>query len=185
VPFRGADAKRRLSSLPPAERRSLAHAMLADVLTAAATVGRTILVTPEKAVQARALAELAGAEVVDDPGRGQGEAVLQALRTLDDGPVLVVNADVPCVQPADLLALLGHLPAGGLTLVEASDGTTNALALASPRLSRSSTAGGARRVSAATPRGSAFRGRTRRSPRLRTTSTVSPISKRSRGGSVP
>ena len=59
---------------------------------------------------------------------------MHALRSLDDGPVLVVNADLPCVQPADLLALLGHLPAGGLTLVEASDGTTNALALASPRL---------------------------------------------------
>ena len=134
MPFRGADAKRRLSSLPPAERRSLAHAMLADVLTAATTVGRTILVTPEKAVQARALAELAGAEVVDDPRRGQGEAVLHALRMLDDGPVLVVNADLPCVQPADLLALLGHLPPGGITVVEAGDGTTNALALASPRL---------------------------------------------------
>jgi len=134
VPFRGADAKRRLSSLRPTERRALAHAMLADVLTAAATVGRTLLVTPEKALQARALADLAGAEVVDDPGRGQGEAVLHALRTLDDGPVLVVNADLPCVQPADLLALLGRLPPGGLALVEAADGTTNALALSSPRL---------------------------------------------------
>jgi 2-phospho-L-lactate/phosphoenolpyruvate guanylyltransferase len=134
VPFRGADAKRRLSSLPPAERRSLAHAMLADVLTAASTVGRTLLVTPENAAQAQALADLAGAEVVDDPGKGQGEAVLHALRTLDDGPVLVVNADLPCVQPADLLALLGHMPPGGIAVVEARDGTTNALALASPRL---------------------------------------------------
>jgi len=134
VPFRGADAKRRLSSIPPADRRALAHAMLADVLTAAATVGQTVLVTPERAVQARALASLAGAEVVDDPGKGQGEAVATALRTLDDGPVLVVNADLPCVQPADLLALLGLLPPGGLALVEATDGTTNALALASPRL---------------------------------------------------
>ena len=134
MPFRGADAKRRLSSLPPAERRSLAHAMLADVLAAATTVGQTLLVTPQKAAQARALASVTGAEVIDDPGRGQGEAVMHALHSLDDGPVLVVNADLPCAQPADLLALLGHLPPGGLTLVEASDGTTNALALASPRL---------------------------------------------------
>jgi len=48
--------------------------------------------------------------------------------------VLVVNADLPCVQPADLLALLGRLPPGGLALAEAADGTTNALALSSPRL---------------------------------------------------
>ena len=108
--------------------------MLADVLTAAATVGQTVLVTPQRAVQARALASLAGAEVVDDPGKGQGEAVATALRTLDDGAVLIVNADLPCVQPADLLALLGLMPPGGLALVEAADGTTNALALASPRL---------------------------------------------------
>jgi 2-phospho-L-lactate guanylyltransferase (CobY/MobA/RfbA family) len=80
------------------------------------------------------LAAQIGVEVVDDPGRGQGEAVAHALRSLDDGPVLVVNADLPCAQPAELLALLGLLPPGGLALVEAADGTTNALALASPRL---------------------------------------------------
>jgi 2-phospho-L-lactate guanylyltransferase len=134
VPFRGADAKRRLISISPAERRALAYAMLSDVLAASVTVGRTLLVTPPGAAQARSLAAQIGVEVVDDPGRGQGEAVAHTLRTLDDGSVLVVNADLPCAQPADLLALLGLLPAGGLALVEAADGTTNALALASPRL---------------------------------------------------
>jgi 2-phospho-L-lactate guanylyltransferase len=134
VPFRGADAKRRLSPLGVAERRTLAHAMLTDVLSAAVTVGRTLLVTSPGAAEARCRAAAAGAEVVDDPGRGQSEAVLHALRTLDDGPVLVVNADLPCAQPADLLALLGLMPPGGIALVEAADGTTNALALSSPRL---------------------------------------------------
>jgi 2-phospho-L-lactate guanylyltransferase len=134
VPFRGADAKRRLSPLGATERRTLAHAMLTDVLSVATTVGQTLLVTSPGAIAARCRAAAAGAEVVDDPGRGQSEAVLHALRLLDDGSVLVVNADLPCAQPADLLALLGHMPPGGLALVEAADGTTNALALSSPRL---------------------------------------------------
>ena len=43
--------------------------------------------------------------------------------------MLVVNADVPCVVPDDLRALLAATPAGGMALVEALDGTTNALSL--------------------------------------------------------
>ena len=45
-----------------------------------------------------------------------------------------MNADLPAAQPRDLLALLGALPEGGLALVAAPDGTTNALALAAPHL---------------------------------------------------
>jgi 2-phospho-L-lactate guanylyltransferase (CobY/MobA/RfbA family) len=45
-----------------------------------------------------------------------------------------VNADLPCARPRDLLTLLGALPEGGLALVPAADGTTNALALAAPHL---------------------------------------------------
>jgi 2-phospho-L-lactate guanylyltransferase (CobY/MobA/RfbA family) len=48
--------------------------------------------------------------------------------------VLVVNADLPCARPRDLLTLLGALPERGLALVAAADGTTNALALAAPHL---------------------------------------------------
>jgi len=40
-----------------------------------------------------------------------------------------VNADLPCVDARDLLALAGGVPEGGLALVAAADGTTNALAL--------------------------------------------------------
>jgi 2-phospho-L-lactate guanylyltransferase (CobY/MobA/RfbA family) len=46
--------------------------------------------------------------------------------------VLVVNADLPCAVPADLRALLAAIPPHGLALVEALDGTTNALGLSSP-----------------------------------------------------
>lgn len=133
VPFRAAAAKRRLE-LPEEERTDLAHTMLGRVLAAAAAVGPTVLVTEREASCARALAAEHGAQVLDDPGKGQGEAVAAALSTVEDWPVLVVNADVPTAQPRDLLALLGAMPAGGMAIAEAEDGTTNALALARPGL---------------------------------------------------
>src|SRR6478735_907759 len=68
-----------------------------------------------------------------EPG-GQGQAVEGVLRRIESGPLLVVNADLPCARPRDLLTLLGALPEGGMALVEAADGTTNALALATPHL---------------------------------------------------
>jgi 2-phospho-L-lactate guanylyltransferase (CobY/MobA/RfbA family) len=58
--------------------------------------------------------------------------VQAALAPLAAEPVLVVNADLPCAVPADLRALLAATPEHGLALVEALDGTTNALALSAP-----------------------------------------------------
>jgi 2-phospho-L-lactate guanylyltransferase len=60
--------------------------------------------------------------------------VAAALAELVPGPILVVNADVPCIVPADLRALLAATPAGGIALVEALDGTTNALSLPAPHV---------------------------------------------------
>ena len=71
----------------------------------------------------------AGAEVVSDPGGGQGAAVQAGLEGVGPGGILVVNADVPCVVPHDLRELLAATPAGCVALVEALDGTTNALSL--------------------------------------------------------
>jgi len=113
VPFRGETAKQRLAPAPDEVRAALAQAMLDDVLAAA---------------------EAVGAVVVADEGGGQGPAVEARLRRVERGPVLVVNADLPGVRPRDLLTLLGALPEGGLALVAAADGTTNALALAAPHL---------------------------------------------------
>jgi 2-phospho-L-lactate guanylyltransferase (CobY/MobA/RfbA family) len=112
VPFRGETAKQRLAPAPEEVRTRIAVAMLDDVLDAALAVGEVV--------------------VAGEPG-GQGPAVEVALRGLE-GPVLVVNADLPCVQPRDLLTLLGAMPEDGLALVRAADGTTNALALAAPHL---------------------------------------------------
>jgi 2-phospho-L-lactate guanylyltransferase (CobY/MobA/RfbA family) len=82
----------------------LARAMLADVQAAA---GAAIL--------------------VDGPG-GQGAALAAALAGLD-GPITIVNSDVPCVTPSELEQLTAAAPA----IVAAPDGTTNALALRDAR----------------------------------------------------
>ena len=125
VPFRGPDGKSRIES--EALRSRLAVAMLADVLAACAAVGPTLLVTSDLAVATLA-AEL-GVAGLADPGGGQGCAVAAALESIPPGPVLVVNADVPCVVPRDLRSLVGATEVGAIALVEAADGTTNALGL--------------------------------------------------------
>ena len=128
VPFRGESGKQRLVA-PDAVRAQLALAMLGDVLAACVVTGRTFVVTGDAA--ARALAEELGAEAVDDPGGGQGAAVAAGLERADNGAV--VNADVPCVVPHDLRTLAGPAELDAVGLVEAKDGTTNALVL--PRAS--------------------------------------------------
>ena len=130
VPFRGESAKQRLDASDEI-RSKLALAMLGDVLTACVATGRTLLVTDDRS--ARALADELGAELVDDPGGGQGPAVAAALERVDNGTVVVLNADLPCVVPHDLRTLAGVAELGAFGLVEAEDGTTNALAL--PRAS--------------------------------------------------
>ena len=105
IPFRP-NGKERLASAGP----GLAQAMLVDVLAACEPIARTVI---------------AGGE------NGQGPAVQEALVGLE-GPVAIVNADLPCAQPEDVRRLLAETPLFGLALVEAADGTTNALAVSSP-----------------------------------------------------
>jgi 2-phospho-L-lactate guanylyltransferase len=129
IPFAGAEGKTRLHSSARI-RRALARAMLGDVLAACVQVGPTRVVTPDE--EGAATARDAGAEAVADPGGGQGAAVQAGLEGVGLGGILVVNADVPCAVPHDLRSLLAATPAGCLALVEALDGTTNALSLPSP-----------------------------------------------------
>lgn len=129
IPFRGTAPKQRVA-VSNDVRESLALAMLGDVLMAAVAAGRTLLVTADDL--ARALAAELGAETVDDPGGGQSAAVAAALEHVAEGPVVVLNADVPAVVPHDIRTLAGAAERGALGLVEAEDGTTNALALPSP-----------------------------------------------------
>ena len=129
IPFAGAKGKTRLHDSTRI-RGALARAMFCDVLAACVAVGRTRVVTPDE--EGAAAARERGADVVADPGGGQGAAVQAGLDGVELGGILVVNADVPCVVPHDLRSLLAATPAGGLALVEALDGTTNALSLPSP-----------------------------------------------------
>jgi 2-phospho-L-lactate/phosphoenolpyruvate guanylyltransferase len=133
VPFRGAEGKRRLAPATPEARVALGLAMLADVLSAAVAVGGPTVVTNDEAAW-RVAAELE-VDVLGGVPMGQGPAVEAALRRLEPvGQVLVVNADLPCVQPDDLRALLDAVPPAGIAVAPAADGTTNALALADASL---------------------------------------------------
>jgi 2-phospho-L-lactate guanylyltransferase len=132
VPFRGSGGKQRLTGLDEEAHRSIVLAMLADVLAATTEVSRTVVVTGDE--DGRRVALEAGAEVVDDPGGGQGAAVAAAIGLFPSDAVLVVNADVPCVVPYDLRSLLAATPRGGIALVPSEDGRTNALSLPAPYL---------------------------------------------------
>jgi 2-phospho-L-lactate/phosphoenolpyruvate guanylyltransferase len=132
VPFRGGEGKQRLTGLGRNVHRAVVLAMLADVIAAVTHVGNGVVITADD--DGRQLARKAGAEILDDPGGGQGAAVAAALSRVPTGTVLVVNADVPCVRPEDLGALLAAIPLGGIALVPSADGRTNALGLAQPQL---------------------------------------------------
>lgn len=97
--------------------------MLGDVVEAALAVGRVLVVTDDPSVVP------AWAEVVGDPGEGLGAAVAAGLSRID-GHALVVNADLPAATAASMRRLAD----AGLALVEAPDGTTNALSLPEPGL---------------------------------------------------
>jgi 2-phospho-L-lactate/phosphoenolpyruvate guanylyltransferase len=122
IPFK-AEGK---SRLPEDLRREVALAMLGDVVEVALAVGDVRVVTDDPA--GRLVAGDLGARLVDDPGGGQGEAVATGLAGAS-GLCLVVNADVPRVRPSDLNALAVPALLGRLGIVEAADGTTNALGL--------------------------------------------------------
>lgn len=132
VPFRGATGKQRLAPLTEGARAALTLAMLGDVLAACTVVGETYVATADE--DAARVAREFEARVTPDFGGGQGAAVSVALRELPDRPTLVINADLPCVTPADVRALDAATPENGITYVAARDGTTNALGLSSPSL---------------------------------------------------
>jgi 2-phospho-L-lactate/phosphoenolpyruvate guanylyltransferase len=122
IPFRGGGKSR----LPEELRREVSLAMLGDVVEVAVAVGEVRVVTDDAA--GRLVASDLGARLIDDPGEGQGEAVAAGLEGAV-GLCLVVNADVPRIRASDLNALAVPALLGKLAIVEARDGTTNALGL--------------------------------------------------------
>jgi 2-phospho-L-lactate guanylyltransferase len=132
-------AKRRLASgLDGERRRTLAAAMVADVLEAigeARSVERTIVVSGDPVAQE--LASAAGAEVVPDPeDAGHVEAALAGIARAEvEGAecVVLLPGDCPLLDPRELDRLLTGLPERYVAIVPDRHGTgTNALALCPP-----------------------------------------------------
>lgn len=132
-------AKQRLAAgLDGEQRRTLAAAMVADVLEAigeARTIERTIVVSGDPVAQG--LASAAGAEVVPDPeDTGHVEAALAGIARAEvEGAecVVLLPGDCPLLDPRELDRLLTALPQRYVGIVPDRHGTgTNALALRPP-----------------------------------------------------
>lgn len=135
---RFANAKQRLAASLPADlRRSLAEAMVSDVLRAlrrTPSIDEVVVVTAEPI--ASALAGSQGARVVADPHeRGHSAAAQLGIAALEDvDRVLLLPGDCPALAPADIDAVLAAAPeAPSVVIVPDRHGTgTNALLLSPP-----------------------------------------------------
>ena len=127
IPFAADQPKTRLEPLlSPAERQSFATAMLVDVLDAVGTAGvdPTVLSTApidDDRVTSRA------AVTVDDR---ELTAAINA-RLDDDQPTLVVMADLPLIEAADIGGLTDSN--ADITIAPGLGGGTNALVVHEPR----------------------------------------------------
>jgi 2-phospho-L-lactate guanylyltransferase len=133
------DAKQRLASgLSGEQRRTLAGAMVADVLEAigeARTVERTIVVSGDPVAQE--LAHEARAETVPDPeDAGHSAAALAGIARAEvEGAdcVVLLPGDCPLLDPRELDRLLTGIPERYVGIVPDRHGTgTNALVLSPP-----------------------------------------------------
>jgi 2-phospho-L-lactate guanylyltransferase len=109
----GDGAKSRLAgALDTCQRRQLTQAMLSDVLLAC-TQARHVLSGIVAVVDdpaARSIAQRAGAQLVDDPGKGEmnsaARAGLHAARQRGARTAIVLPGDIPALLPHDLEALI-------------------------------------------------------------------------------
>jgi 2-phospho-L-lactate/phosphoenolpyruvate guanylyltransferase len=130
VPLRspGRGKTRLAPALSPAERASLAGAMLADVAAALATAALDEVVVVAGGPAAAAAAAALGLDVlVDPPDVHDLDGALAAAATRL-GPVpelLVVAADLPALRAADLHAV--RAPASAVVVAPTSDGGTGVL----------------------------------------------------------
>ena len=136
-----AGAKQRLAEVLTAEqRRSLAEAMLRDVLEALAQLEQpeSISIVTGDAV-ATALARDYGFDLIaDHEDFGETAAIALATDVTASGGsdgVLVIPADVPLITAAEVKAILDAAPESGTVLVPAADGRgTNAILRRPPSL---------------------------------------------------
>ena len=126
-------AKGRLATLLEAEeRRQLAVLTLETVLTATREAGLApVLLTPEP--EALLLLDFTSRETIraEDPGvQGLNAQLEAAVARLDE--VLILHADLPLCDAESLRRLLAWRVQASATLVESSDGGTNAMVLRPP-----------------------------------------------------
>lgn len=124
-------AKRRLASTLDASARSrLGRAVAARSVSVAAEIGSPVAVVTSD----ESIAEWAsglGAEVIREVAQG---GLNGAARAAVDAAHrrglawMVVHADLPLVTPAELAAVLGRLPRGGVALAPSHDGGTTVIA---------------------------------------------------------
>ena len=123
-----ANAKERLSAvLSPAQRRTLAEAMLQDVLSAVAAVNRhTCVAVVTSDPFAADLARHYQFEIIADPANlGESDAIAHATRyciAQGEDSTLVIPGDIPLVQAADIEQVLQAAPPQGSVLVPGWDG---------------------------------------------------------------
>lgn len=127
VPFAADSAKTRLApQLSPAERQSFATAMLSDVVETLVEAGYTPTV-------------VATAPIADERVPGQATVTLDDrelttavnARLAEDTPTLIVMADLPLVEPADIRQLTDS--EADVTIAPGLGGGTNALVVREPQ----------------------------------------------------
>ncbi len=127
-----AEAKQRLSSVLTAEERfALAQAMCEDVLQALAHwQSRPTVAVVTNDLFARDLAAQFNFEVIADDNSGETSAIEMATavcRGLGAESTLVIPADIPLIDSAELQKIVDNAPAGGAVLVpDAAGRGTNA-----------------------------------------------------------
>ena len=125
------DAKSRLGDvLDPEQRHALALRMLTRVIDACQGAGLTVAIISSDPMAYIAAREL-GTVVVDDGGEDLTGSVRRGLAVYADAEtVVVIAADLPYVETADLEAL--PAAAQPLAIAPSADGKTNAIAATPP-----------------------------------------------------
>lgn len=117
------EAKKRLAPiLTPAQRHTLAHAMLVDVLTAlaACAADRQVAVVTGDGEAARLAAEFSFQVIEDRENLGESEAIAMATEVCENAgerETLVLPADIPLVTPAEIQQIFAAAPAAGTVIV--------------------------------------------------------------------
>ena len=129
VPVKRLDeAKSRLAEvLGPEEREALMRRLLEAVVGAVRGAGieRITLVTSEPL-------SLPGVERSDDRGLAWNEALRVAMLEVRTPVATIISADLPLLQPEEVVALIDATPERGIAIARATDRGTNAVSMRPP-----------------------------------------------------